>query len=68
MLFGTDEARLLFDVIAKCYEQSSVIVTSNLPFSKSTRSLSSDNALIVALLERLLQPSHIIQLLGKVTD
>ena len=65
MPFGTDEARLLFDVIAKRYEQGSVIVTSNLPFSQWSSSLNNDNALTVALLDRLLHHSHIIQLQGE---
>lgn len=65
MPFGIDEARLLFDVIAKRYEQGSVIVTSNLPFSKWSSSLSNDNALTVPLLDRLLHHSHIIQLQGE---
>lgn len=32
--FGREEANLFFNVIAKRYEQGSVIVTSNLPFSQ----------------------------------
>ena len=32
MPLGSEESRLLFEVIAKRYEQSSIIVTSNLPF------------------------------------
>ena len=35
--FGREEANLFLNVIAKRYEQGSVIVTSNLPFSNGQR-------------------------------
>ncbi|SOS30989.1 putative transposition helper protein (plasmid) [Pseudomonas syringae pv. avii] len=32
--FGRDEANLFFNVVAKRYEQGSLILTSNLPFTQ----------------------------------
>lgn len=68
MPFGSEESRLLFEVIAKRYEQSSIIVTSNLPFGQWASSLNNDNALTVALLDRLLHHSPLFNYKEKVID
>lgn len=62
--FGRDEANLFFNVIAKRYEQGSVIVTSNLPFSQWPTAFADDQTLTAALLDRLLHHAHIVQISG----
>ena len=63
--FGREEANLFFNVIAKRYEQGSVVVTSNLPFSQWSNAFADDTTLTAALLDRLLHHSHIIQISGE---
>ncbi|SON51546.1 Insertion sequence IS21 putative ATP-binding protein (fragment) [Vibrio tapetis subsp. tapetis] len=64
--FGREEANLFFNVIAKRYEQGSIIVTSNLPFSQwSSNAFANDTTLTAALLDRLLHHSHIVQISGE---
>ena len=63
--FGRTEANLFFNVIAKRYEQGSVIVTSNLPFSQWSKTLADDTTLTAALLDRLLHHAHIVQIAGE---
>lgn len=62
--FGREEANLFFNVIAKRYEQGSVIVTSNLPFSQWSTAFADDQTLTAALLDRLLHHAHIAQIAG----
>ena len=62
--FGREEANLFFNVIAKRYEQGSVIVTSNLPFSQWSTAFADDQTLTAALLDRLLHYAHIVQISG----
>lgn len=63
--FGREEANLFFNVIAKRYEQGSLIVTSNLPFSQWATTLAHDQTLTAALLDRLLHHAHIVQITGE---
>lgn len=63
--FGREEANLFFNVIAKRYEQGSIIVTSNLPFSQWSTAFADDTTLTAALLDRLLHHSHIVQISGE---
>ncbi|MGR5553323.1 IS21-like element helper ATPase IstB, partial [Vibrio alfacsensis] len=63
--FGREEANLFFNVIAKRYEQGSIIVTSNLPFSQWSNAFADDTTLTAALLDRLLHHSHIVQISGE---
>lgn len=51
--FGREEANLFFHVIAKRYERSSTIVTSNLAFTQWATTLADDATLTAALLDRL---------------
>jgi DNA replication protein DnaC len=62
--FGREEANLFFHVIAKRYERSSTIVTSNLPFTQWATTLADDATLTAALLDRLLHHAHIVQITG----
>jgi len=63
--FGREEANLFFHVIAKRYERSSTIVTSNLPFTQWATALADDATLTAALLDRLLHHAHIVQISGE---
>jgi DNA replication protein DnaC len=63
--FGREEANLFFHVIAKRYERSSTIVTSNLAFTQWATTLADDATLTAALLDRLLHHAHIVQMSGE---
>ena len=63
--FGRDEANLFFNVIAKRYENGSIILTSNLPFSQWAGTFADDATLIAAMLDRLLHHCHVIQISGE---
>ena len=63
--FGRDEANLFFNVIAKRYENGSIILTSNLPFSQWAGAFADDATLTAAMLDRLLHHCHVIQLSGE---
>jgi len=57
-------AELLFEVFSQCYERTSTMVTSNLPFSEWTETLGSER-LTGALLDRLTHPVHILEMNGE---
>lgn len=59
-----DAAELLFQVISDCYEQRSLIITSNLEFSQ-WNTVFGDNRLTAALVDRLIHHSHIVILSGE---
>jgi DNA replication protein DnaC len=63
--FGREEANLFFQVIAKRYEKSSLVVTSNLPFGQWGHAFANDETLTAALLDRLLHHSHVLQIRGE---
>ena len=63
--FSAQEAKLLFEVIAKRYEKGSVILTSNLPFGQWGQIFANDTALTSAMLDRILHHSHILQIKGE---
>ena len=58
-----DAAELLFQVVSECYEQKSLIITSNLEFSQ-WNTVFGDNKLTVALIDRLIHHSHIVVFSG----
>lgn len=60
-----EQANLLFQVIAKRYENQSTLITSNLNFGQWDQTLGNDSTLTAALLDRLLHHSHILQFKGK---
>jgi len=62
--FSQTGAELLFNVIADCYEQQSVIVTSNLEFGQWT-SIFGDTKLTSALVDRLVHHAHIVSFAGE---
>lgn len=59
------QANLLFQVINKKYETGSIIITTNLPFTKWKEVLNNDEALTSAILDRLIHHSHIINIQGE---
>jgi DNA replication protein DnaC len=59
------QANYLFQIIAKRYENGSILITSNLNFGQWDQTLGNDKTLTAALLDRLLHHSHILQLKGK---
>lgn len=59
-----DGAELLFQVVSDCYEQRSMIITSNLEFSQ-WNSVFGDNRLTAALIDRLIHHSHIVIFSGE---
>ena len=56
-------AELLFDVVGRAYERSSLIVTTNLPFEQWTEVLGSER-MTGALLDRLTHRVHILEVNG----
>ncbi len=60
-----DQANLFFQVIAKRYEAGSVIITSNLPFGQWGEVFGGNDALVSAMLDRLLHHAHIVQIRGE---
>lgn len=62
--FGRDEANLFFQVIAKRYERSSVVITSNLPFTQWDTAFADDATLTAAMLDRLLHHAHVAMITG----
>ena len=58
-----EASELLFQVVSECYEQKSLIITSNLEFSQ-WNSVFGDNKLTNALVDRLIHHSHIIVFSG----
>lgn len=63
--FSQEEAKLFFQVIAKRYEKSAMILTSNLPFGQWDQTFAGDAALTSAMLDRILHHSHIVQIKGE---
>jgi DNA replication protein DnaC len=58
-----EAAELLFQVVSECYEQRSLIITSNLEFSQ-WGTVFGDNKLTNALVDRLIHHSHIVVFSG----
>jgi DNA replication protein DnaC len=52
-------ARLLFEVISKCYEQKSIVITTNMEFSH-WQSFLFDEKLTIAIVDRLIHHSHLL--------
>jgi DNA replication protein DnaC len=63
--FGSGEANLFFQVVAKRYERGSMILTSNLPFTQWATAFADDATLSAALLDRLLHHAHVVQITGE---
>lgn len=58
-----EASELLFQVVSDCYEQKSLIITSNLEFSQ-WNTVFGDTKLTAALIDRLIHHSHIIVFTG----
>lgn len=56
---------LFFNVVAKRYERSSIVLTSNLPFTQWAGAFADDQTLTAAMLDRLLHHGHIAQIAGE---
>ncbi len=59
------QADLFFHVVAKRYEQGSIILTSNLSFGDWEETFAGNAALTSAMLDRLLHHAHVIQIQGE---
>lgn len=62
--FAKAGAEMLFDVVARAYERSSLMVTTNLPFENWTEVLGSER-LTGAMLDRLTHRVHILEANGE---
>jgi len=62
--FSKAGAELLFEVVSRAYEQTSLIVTTNLPFENWTEVMGSER-LTGALLDRLSHRIHILEANGQ---
>lgn len=62
--FSDTQANLVFQVIAKRYEEGSVILTSNLSFGEWEQASGGNMALTSETLDRLLHHAHVIQIRG----
>lgn len=60
-----NQANLFFQIIAKRYEQGSIILTSNLSFGEWDETFANNSALTAAMLDRLLHHAHLIQIKGQ---
>ena len=60
-----NQANLFFQIVNKRYENSSIIITSNLTFTKWKEILNNDEALTTAILDRFIHHSHIINIQGE---
>jgi DNA replication protein DnaC len=63
--FGREEANLFFNLIAKRYEHGSMVLTRNLPFTQWATAFADDQTLTAAMLDRLLDHAHIVQITGE---
>ena len=63
--FNREQANLFFQVIAKRYERSAIILTSNLPFTHWATAFADDVTLTAAMLDRLLHHAYIVQIQGE---
>lgn len=58
------QANYLFQLVAKRYENNSIIISSNLNFGQWDQTLADDKTLTAALLDRLLHHSHVLHFKG----
>lgn len=61
--FEKEGAQLLFQVISECYEKRSVIITTNLEFSR-WNSIFYDEMMTAAIIDRLIHHSHLLMFTG----
>lgn len=65
MKLDEEQSNLFFQIVNKKYEQGSIIITSNLSFTKWKEVLNENEALTTAILDRLIHHSHIINITGQ---
>lgn len=58
-----EASEVLFQIVSECYEQRSLIITSNLEFSQWNTVFGNDK-LTAAMLDRLIHHSHILVFSG----
>ncbi len=63
MNFAKESCQLLFQVISQCYERRSLIITTNLEFSKWNGMLY-DEKLTSAIIDRVIHHSHLLIFAG----
>jgi DNA replication protein DnaC len=61
--FEKEGAQLLFQVISECYEKRSVIITTNLEFSR-WNGIFYDEMMTAAIIDRLIHHSHLLMFTG----
>ena len=61
--FERDGSQLLFQVISECYERRSLIITTNLEFSK-WNNIFYDEKLTSAIIDRIIHHSHLLMFTG----
>ncbi len=59
-----ESARLIFDIISSCYENKSIIITTNIEFSR-WKGFLFDEKLTDAIVDRLVHHSHMLIFTGK---
>ena len=62
--FSKAGAELLFEVVSRCYERASIIVTSNLPFAEWAQVFGNER-MTGALLDGLTHHCHILEINGE---
>jgi len=55
----SDGSKLLFQVVSECYEQKSIIITTNLEFAR-WNDIFADTKITAALLDRIIHHSHLL--------
>ena len=55
----------LFGFFSKCYERTSVVVTTNLPFSQWPQVFGGDERMTGAFLDRLAHRVHVVEMTGE---
>jgi len=55
----SDGTKMLFQVISECYERKSIIITTNLEFSR-WNDIFADTKITAALLDRIVHHSHLL--------
>jgi DNA replication protein DnaC len=60
-----EQANLFFQVVTRRYERGAMILTSNLTFGSWDSAFAGDSVLTVAMLDRLLHHSTIVNIVGE---
>lgn len=63
--FGKNGAEHLFGFFSQCYERTSVIVTTNLPFADWPQTFAGDERMAGAIIDRLTHRVHIVEIKGE---